>query len=302
MQEVLEKIVNKCKELLGDRPYIKKINRGFTNTIYNVDDKYIIKICTNKDNEEKFKKEINFYKENKNNGLIPKLYSSDTTKKYVSFMYEILEKIDGNSLYDVWHILQEEERENIIKQLCAAMKKFHSYIGNSYSWENKTSEIYISLMEKVTNRKLFSKEELNLLDEAYQKFNELLHSDKFVLVHNDLHFDNILYHNGKIKLIDFERSLYAPIDFELDILYRMVRKPWKFASEENEIYTKVSDYKNIMKYIEKYYPEIFETKDLYKRLAIYDIVYYLKHYINHPEIEELKEDILTAAKIVLEKE
>lgn len=101
-------------------------------------------------------------------------------------------------------------------------------------------------------------------------------------------------------MIDFERSVYAPRDFELDILYRMIRKPWKFASEETERYTKLGDYKNIMKYIEKYYPEIIYIDNVYKRLAIYDVIYYLKQYINNLSIIELKEDVLDAAKIVLD--
>ena len=59
----------------------------------------------------------------------------------------------------------------------------------------------------------------------------------------------------EFKVIDFERSMYAPKDFELHILYYMIRQPWKHANEECEKYTKVEDYKNIMGYIEKYYPE-----------------------------------------------
>ena len=133
---------------------------------------------------------------------------------------------------------------------------------------------------------------------AYLTFDNYLESSDFVLVHNDLHFDNIIYHNGKIKLIDFERSIFAPIDFELDIIYRMIRKPWKFANEEAEKFVKTEDYKNIMGYIEKYYPEIMNVQNLYKRLAIYDIVYFLKQFIDYPHITELKNDIFNAIKIL----
>ena len=63
---------------------------------------------------------------------------------------------------------------------------------------------------------------------------------------------------------------------------------------------KKEDYENIMTYIEKYYPEIIHIDGLYKRLAIYDIIYYLKQYISSPHILELKEDILDAVKIVLD--
>ena len=180
------------------------------------------------------------------------------------------------------------------------IKKFYSNIGKSYDWTKKTKDLFINLYEKAKTLNIFNHDELQILDNSYSKFDNYLESNEFVLVHNDLHFDNIIYNNGKIKLIDFERSIYAPRDFELDILYRMIRKPWKFASEETERFTKLEDYKNIMKYIEKYYPEIIHIDNLYKRLAIYDVIYYLKQYINNPSIIELKEDVLDAAKIVLD--
>ena len=264
-----------------------------------MNDIYVVKICTNPNNEKNFEKEIKFYNANVDNSLIPKLYYSNIEKNVVPYYYEIIEKIKGVSLYNVWYTLDENQREDIIKQLCDAMKKFHSNIGESYDWGKKTSELLSCQYEKAKKLNLFDNEEQILLNNAYSKFDKYLKSKEFVLIHNDLHFDNIFYNEGRIKLIDFERSIYAPRDFELDILYRMIRKPWKFASEETEKYTKLEDYKNIMIYIEKYYPELIHIDNLYKRLAIYDMIYYLKHYIYNPHILELKEDILSAVKIVL---
>ena len=300
IEKVIENIIEQNKELFGENAKYEKINVGFTNTIYIVNDMYIVKICTNTDNEKSFKKEINFYNANKDNDLIPKLYYSDVEKNVVPYYYEIIEKVEGVSLYNVWHTFNENQREDIIKQLCDAMKQFHSNVGESYNWTKKTSELFMNLYNKAKELNLFDNEEQELIENAYSKFDMYLESKEFVLIHNDLHFDNIFYNNGKIKLIDFERSMYAPREFELDILYRMIRKPWKFASEEAEKYTKLEDYENIMMYIEKYYPELIHIDNLYKRLAIYDMVYYLKQYINNLGISELKEDILSAVKIVLE--
>lgn len=300
IEKIIENILEQNKELFGENTKFEKINVGFTNTIYIVNENYVVKICTNPDNEKNFEKEINFYKANVCNNLIPKLYYSNVEKDVVPYYYEIIEKVEGVSLYNVWHTLNESQREDIIKQLCDAMKQFHSNVGESYDWTKKTSELFNNLYDKAKQLNLFDNEEQELIDNAYSKFDLYLETKEFVLVHNDLHFDNIFYNDGKIKLIDFERSIYAPRDFELDILYRMIRKPWKFASEETEEYTKLEDYEYIMKYIEKYYPELIHIDNLYKRLAIYDMIYYLKQYINNPHILELKEDILSAVKIVLE--
>ena len=294
MEDIIYHILKQNESLLGNSPVVSKINVGFTNTLYNVNDLYIIKVCTDINNEEKFKKEINFYNSNKDNDLIPKLFYSSIDKKDVPYMYEILEKIEGESLYNVWHKLTEPEREDVIKQLCDAMKKFHSNKGEPYDWVKRTRDLFNFSYEKALN--VFSNEEMMLIDKAYALFPEYLKSDEFVLVHNDLHFDNIFYKDGKIKLIDFERSVYAPKDFELDIPYRMIRKPWKFASEETEKYTKLEDYSNIMNYIEKYYPELVETPNLYKRIAIYDMVYFMKQLVEYPHLDELKQDVLSAVK------
>ncbi len=299
MQEIINKIIQQNQNLFRENSTVSKINVGFTNTLYSVNDSFIIKICTDLNNEPKFNKEIEFYNANNNNDLIPKLYYANTDKADIPFFYEILEKINGVSLYDVWHTFNEEQREDIIKQLCEAMKQFHSNKGQSYDWVKRTSYLFINSYNKAKELNLLTSEEQELLESAYSKFDGYLQSDEFVLIHNDLHFDNVFYDNGKIKLIDFERSIYAPRDFELDILYRMIRKPWKFASEENERYTKLEDYENIMSYIEKYYPELIHIDNLYQRLAIYDIVYFLKQYVNAPQYDELKQDVLNAAKIVV---
>ena len=296
---MIEKIIDKHLSLFGDNPIVNKINIGFTNTIYNVNDLYIVKICTDIDNEEEFKREIDFYNSNKDNNYIPKLYYSSTDKKDIPYFYEIIEKLKGVSLYEVWHTYNESEREDIIRQLCDIMKMFHSNKGDKYDWSKYMKEEFNPLYIKSKELNIFNEEEIELLDKVYSNFDKYLESDDFVLVHNDLHFDNIFIYDGKIKIIDFERSMYAPKDFELDIFYRMIRKPWKFASEETEEYTRLSDYENIMKYVKKYYPELTNVNNLKERLAIYDIVYFLAQLARHPEISELKEDVLNAAKIVM---
>ena len=300
MDEIINKIVEHNKELFGDDSNVEKINVGFTNAIYKVNNSFIVKICNDIDNEDKFKKEIDFYKANATNTLIPKLFYSNTEKLDVPYFYEILEKIEGVTLYNVWHTFSEEQREDIIRQLCDAMKQMHSNIGEKYDWIQYNKDKFNSLFEEAQNKSLLNEEEVEIIDSAYSLFDKYLESDEFVLIHNDLHFDNILVNDGKIKVIDFERSMYAPKDFELHILYYMIRQPWKHANEECEKYTKVEDYKNIMGYIEKYYLEIINIPNLYKRLAIYDLIYEFSHFVkfsNH--YDELKEAVMSAAKRII---
>ncbi len=298
MDKVISIIIKNNESLFGTNPNVEKINVGFTNTLYKVNNSYIVKVCTDINNEENFKKEINFYNSNKDNSLIPILYYSNTDKNDVPYFYEILEKVNGVSLYNVWHTYTEEQRENIIRQLCEAMKQIHRIKGKRYNWSEYMKKKFNTLFLKAKELYIFNDDEQKLLKQAYSSFDKYLESDEFVLVHNDLHFDNIFVDNGNIKIIDFERSMYAPKDFELDIIYRMIRKPWKFASDETEDYTDCSQYANIMNYIKKYYPELVDIPNLFERLGIYDIIYFLAQLVKHPELNELKNDVLLATKIV----
>jgi len=301
MNEVINNIIKSNKDIFEKNIKIEKINIGFTNTIYSVDDKYIVKICSDYKNEVNFKNEIDFYNKNKYNDLIPKLFYYDISKNNIPYYYEIIEKINGVSLYSVWHTFSEEQRENIIHQLCNIMKSIHLNKGKKYNWCNSIKMKYNTLFKTIKTLNIFDSEEENKLKEAYLKFDKYLESNDFVLIHNDLHFDNIFYDMGKIKIIDFERSMYAPRDFELDIIYRMIRKPWKFASEETEKYVKKEDYSNIMKYIEKYYEELIDIPNLYKRINIYDIVYYMEQLIDYPHLKELKDDILRSCNDLIKE-
>ena len=300
MDEVINKIIDQHKELFGNNSSIERINVGFTNTIYNINNSFIVKICTDNENESKFQKEIDFYKANETNDLIPKMYYSSTKKLEVPYYYEILEKVEGVTLYNVWHTFTEEQREDIIRQLCDAMKKMHSNIGEKYDWVEYNKKKFNISFNEAKNKNLLSKDEIEIIDSAYSLFDKYLKSDEFVLIHNDLHFDNIFVNNGKIKVIDFERSMYAPKDFELHIIYYMVRQPWKHANEECEKYTNVEDYRNVMTYIEKYYPEIINTPNLYKRLAIYDLIYEFSHFVKFLDYyDELKDAVMSAAKRII---
>ena len=117
---------------------------------------------------------------------------------------------------------------------------------------------------------MFSEEERNIILESLEKYDEILSDNKFCLIHNDLHFDNILIDNKQnIKLIDFNDSLVAPFDFDLRLLYMSVSLPWKWANTEMDPLQKPEDYQNLFEYIKKYYFELNDVKYLEERMLVY---------------------------------
>lgn len=263
----ISKIVE-SNELLKGKKYTK-IKAGFTNTIYRVDN-YIIRICTDEKNEKRFKTEIDFYSKYHQNN-IPKLYFSDTSKKIIPHCYEIIERVEGSTLYEIWYKLTNFERENIIKDIIEIIKSFHSIKVEEYDFK---SYIKNQLIELIKSTNLNSEYLTELIDKCDIYFKE----NKFGLIHNDLHFDNFIYNKDKITLIDFERSTSAPIDYDFKIFNRYNETPWLWASINTDMLTIEDDYQDLMNMFIKNYPELRNIPYLNERLNIYKIIEYLKIY------------------------
>lgn len=281
------KQVIKNNNLLKDKKY-KIINSGFTNAIYQVEN-YIVRICTKSENEEKFANEIEFYQNNQNEN-IPKLIMSDKTKTVIPYYYEIIEKIEGKTLYEIWYKLKEEERKEVILKLTSSIRKLHKIKVKEYDFK-----------EYIKNK---IKEYLTICNITDELFEDLLNNcdiyfkeNKFGLIHGDLHFDNIIYKDDKLTLLDFEYAMPASIDYDFRILNRYKEVPWHWASVKTDMLTIENDYQNLMPTIIENYQELKEIPYLEERLLIYDIIEMLKDYKNTYNEELLKEIKDTIKKI-----
>ncbi len=279
--DIIEKIIEKNNFFSGKKYSL--ITAGFTNTIYRIDD-YIVRICTNLSNESNFKNEIEFYRKNKDNPYIPKMYFSDITKEVVPYYYEVLERVEGQTLYEVWYKLSQTERINIVKSIVEIMKSSHNVKVDYFDFKkyikDKISNI---LKESNLNEEIF----INLLDKCDMYFEE----NKLGLVHRDLHFDNFIYNNGKLTLIDFERSMIGSIDYDFRILSRYKETPWLWANEKTDMLTVESDYQDLMDMFIDSYEELRNIPYLIERLKVYEIIDLLNRYRKHREDYQLKEAI-----------
>ena len=289
MEEYLNKIIND-NDILNRNMKCVKVNAGFTNTVYILDNKYIIKICSDKNNKDRFTQEIKFYLSNNDNKYIPRLYNY-----YISdnkdYSYEIIEKVEGVTLYNVWHTLSLEERKYVLKLVVDMMKSIHKIKGEVYNIALYIKNKLNNEMNEVSN--LFDSVVLDRFNNIIKNIDRYFMDNDFRLIHGDLHFDNILIDSSNnIKVIDFERSLSAPIDYELDIFLRMCYNPIKYASLEEEKYVNNNDYKDIPKYLKEYYPEIFNFKYFDIRHLIYDLEANLRILPRFKDDVELKNKVI----------
>lgn len=282
---IIQKIIDNNEILKGKQ--FKPITAGFTNTIYSVDN-YIIRICTDSKNEKRFENEINFYQENADNKGIPKLYAGDISKSIVPFYYEIIEKVSGETLYELWYKLSDIERRKVIIQMINILRPFHSKEVKDYDFLEIIKTKLLSLKEKCN----LDDELVNdLLNMCYKYFKE----NKFGLIHGDLHFDNFIFDGINLHLLDFERCIVAPIDYEFRILNTCKIVPWLWASAKTDMLTVELDYQNLMNMVLENYKELNEIPYINERLEFYSIIELLENYKNtgsKERLEEVKEKIM----------
>ncbi|MBQ8749190.1 MAG: phosphotransferase [Clostridia bacterium] len=270
MEDIVREILNASKISYNQ---ITKATSGFTNLVYFVDDKYVIKLSKDEIVKKKLDKETSIYK-NIELSCIPRFVANGNLQ---DFQYLIISKLAGNSLYSIWHTLSVKERQSCIKQIAQILKEFnkqdYSFLNDDYKDLNWANHIYKELNVKVEALTQMGINTVKIDSFISNDLSELFAKNNFGLVYNDAHFDNFIYDNGKLSLIDFDRVRVCPIDFEMLIFKTMCDNPSKFASEEDEYKIKEEDYIGIYNQFKTEYPEMFKDKDVEKRIAVYQFNY-----------------------------
>ncbi|MCB9798566.1 phosphotransferase [Candidatus Nomurabacteria bacterium] len=281
---------------------VKKIEVGFTNKVYSVDDKYILKVCDDEGNEYRMAREVYLYKLFSPSIPVPEVIIYDTSKSIFDKHYVVYPRIKGENLYNVWHKMDEHERKQIVKELCNHLRAINETPYNDFvekfdvdiskSWrEIVVDKINVSL-EKLKQENTLVDEVILGVRDFVEKHQSVLDEAKMAFVHWDTHFDNVLVEDGKIvAMLDFERIEVSSIDYVLDIVKRMQELPSKYMSEYAEQFVKDEDYAHLIDWFREYAPELFAFNNLNRRLDLYALRHDLDTLTWYPEADELKESI-----------
>jgi hygromycin-B 7''-O-kinase len=94
------------------------------------------------------------------------------------------------------------------------------------------------------------------------------------LVHGDVTFENVLWHNDEISaLLDVEWARPGPRDLDLDILLRCAAHPQLHVAERFVPQTRVEDYNEVPWWLGQAYPTLFDYPNQIDRVRIYSIAY-----------------------------
>lgn len=214
--------------------------------------------------------------------------------EYRSVNYILMKRIKGKSLYSIWDYLEETEKEKIVSQISNILKGINSLkVDKQINFKEFLRNEYKTWFEKL-------KVNENLKGEIDKSFNKNIQyideNEKNFWCYFDNHFDNYIYDEKRIKIIDFEDLRKGPIDYQLDVWNRMSKYPTLFANEIESKHIKSGNFKNITKLLSKYYPEIYSNKHINQRLQLYSLLYDIRIIVkynlkDHVLIKRLNEDM-----------
>lgn len=270
---------------------ITKSNTGFTNQVFFIDDKYVIKLCGEHTKPKKLENEIAFYN-NVKLDCIPKYVADGNVG---NTRYLIIEKLKGHSLFNIWHTLDNTTRNNIVTKICDILNQFHS-CDYRYLSSQLIDDNWLEIMNRRFDKNIdvLSKRGFDtqfMLDFKQHQLENIFTQQKMCLIYNDAHFDNFIYNDGEVKLIDFDRVKYATIDYELLIIKQMLDNPMKFAGEEDEPNVKITDYDGIYETIKKLCPDMFNFKFIDDRVFVYQFLYNLGNAYEYDRNNWIEEEI-----------
>ncbi len=287
---------------LGSVKSVQKIEIGFTNAVYTVNNEYILKVCEDVSNEERFEREVFLYHFFTRKIPVPQITVFDRSKSIYEKLYMIYPKIKGDTLYSQWHTLSDPERKEIIKQLCTILRTINASASSEFAkkfnlpvterWHDTMLNKISDSLEKITQKKLLSSDCIQAVNRFVSEHHRVLNEQDMALVYWDAHFDNILVRGTTIVgILDFERTEIASIDFVLDIVKRMMEYPKKYMSKEFEKFAIKKDYVQLLGWFKEFSPELFEFEQLDTRLKLYALEHDLKTLTWYTDAQEVKEMI-----------
>ena len=204
-------------------------------------------------------------------------YGEDATAEWL-----IHERIPGVVLSRAWPELSEAERRKATFELAERLQLIHA-IENppvpSYLYDDTLECPHqlppartVDLLKRAANLNFVDSvlmEEAAAVVEANAGFVAEDRSES--LVHGDLHFENVLWEDGRITAI-----------LDLDVLLRFCAHPFLHVSAGYEHLARAEDYRLVPGWLQSSYPKLFERPRLAERLVVYGLSYDVRDLLAEP--------------------
>jgi aminoglycoside phosphotransferase (APT) family kinase protein len=197
----------------------------------------------------------------------------------------LLERLEGEVLSRAWPAMREGARVEAVRQLGEALRALHAtpldgiedLFGDEDTLECPHQLPPSRVLQLLRRADTITSVDRRLLDAAreivFRHRDSLDEDEPEVLVHGDLHFENVLWDGERVTaLLDLEWSRPGPADLDLDILLRYCADPTDSRPVDEQAAT-ATDLRSVPRMLRDAYPELFAHPQLNDRLAIYCLAY-----------------------------
>ena len=208
----------------------------------------------------------------------------------------VVERVPGTPLAHRWPELTPSERHQAVSQLATRLRALHDtpapealppVNGGPQLLAVNVDDPTAPLRQALTELGRLEHVEPLLAQEALDIVLATASAlDPFVaptLVHGDLTFENVLWHDGEVTaVLDIEWARAGPRDIDLDIILRCCAYPKLHVSPVYEEATRQEDYAEVPGWLQEVYPRLFAYPRLMERLRLFAIAYEVRELLADP--------------------
>lgn len=208
----------------------------------------------------------------------------------------VVTRVPGTPLAHHWPRLTPIERHSAVTQLAARLRALHDtpapkdlapLHGAPQLLEVNVDHPTAALLAALEHLARVEHVEPLLTQEAADMVTRMAPAlDPFVaptLVHGDLTFENVLWHEGELTaVLDIEWARPGPRDIDLDIILRCCAYPKLHVAEEFEADTRAEDYAEVPAWLEEVYSRLFAYPRQPERLRLFAIAYEVRELLAYP--------------------
>ena len=215
----------------------------------------------------------------------------------------IQRRVPGQTLYAAWPTLAAAERRAAIAQLGTILRALHAIPlpadftnrwltaalapgGRPENAYHPPPARYAPLIEAALQVPAIDRATIRAAAEFIAARLPAFQDDTPVLVHDDVHFMNIMWADGAITaLLDFEGAKPAPADQELDTLLRCVREPAFYGGPHERQRRTTALMREVPHDLQAAYPALFAHPRQQERLAVYEALWQLVQILNFAKVD-----------------
>ena len=208
-------------------------------------------------------------------------------------------RLPGEVLARAWPGLREDERADAVRQVGGVLRSIHAVSSQRGPWGPITSVIAEGgveaphqlppsrLLELLVRARALPNVEREVLDDATalvrRAASALDDGHRWGLVHGDLHFENLLWRDGRITgVLDFEHARSGPPDLDLEVILRFCEEPALHVAEDYASSLNRRQFRGVVSWLEQAYPALFSHPRLEERIALFSLSYDVPLLLRHP--------------------